>query len=61
MTKRSKESLHKSVILQVASDEEVQWRWSLLSQCIDCENDAAELLEELIKLWVIIRGFAIVV
>ena len=58
MAKRnSDESLYTSVISKVSKDKEVQW--SLLSQCIECENDSMELLEELIKLWVTIRVFSI--
>lgn len=55
----SGESLQKSVITKIAVNEEVKWRWGLLSNCIDCESDSKELLEELIKLWVTIRGFSV--
>ena len=54
----SKESLRAIVIKRVAGNDEVQWRWALLSQCIDSEEDNTELLEEIVQLWVTVRGFA---
>lgn len=33
--------------------------WTLISHCIDCEEDAVELLREVVALWVTIRGFSI--
>ena len=36
----------------------MQWRWALLLQCIDSEEDNTELLEEIVQLWVTVRGFA---
>lgn len=55
----SVESFQKSVIQTITKDEVVQGRWTLLSQCIDSEEDAIELLKEIVTLWVTVRGFSI--
>ena len=39
-------------------NDEVQWRWNLLSQCIDCDEESKELLTEIVQLWVTVRGFS---
>lgn len=57
---KSKEDLQGSVIAKVVESEEVQWNWTLVSQCILCAEDSNELLREIIALWVTIRGFSIV-
>ena len=41
------------------SNDDVQWNWTLLSQCIESEDNAIELLCEIVKLWVTIRGFSL--
>lgn len=43
----------------VFDDEEIQWYWLLLSNDIDSQEDANELLTDIITLWVTIRGFSI--
>lgn len=47
------------VIKKVADNEDVQWHWTLISQCIDSEEDAVELLHEIVFLWVTLRGFSL--
>ena len=55
----SKDAFKESVIKKVQNSEEVQWNWTLISQCMDAEEDATELLREIVTLWVTIRGFSI--
>lgn len=43
----------------VVDDEEVKWYWLLLSQHIESEVSAKELLTDIATLWVTIRGFSI--
>ncbi len=47
------------VIKKIADNEDVQWHWTLISQCIDSEEDAVELLHEIVFLWVTVRGFSL--
>lgn len=47
------------VIDAVASDDDVQFHWVLLSCDITNEEDAISLLKEIIGLWLTIRGFSI--
>ena len=49
----------KLVIERVTTNSDVQWSWTLISKCIDSEEDAIELLQEIVTLWVTIRGFSI--
>ena len=49
-----KQDVH-SVIIQ---NDDVQFHQSVLSQDIDDPDDAQELLTEIVKLWVTIRGFS---
>ena len=44
----------------VMKNEDVQWYWTLLSQNIDSEDAAIELLKEIVQLWVTVRGFSLV-
>ena len=44
---------------RIMHNEAVEWNWTLLSQCIDAESDAIELLEAIVTLWVTVRGFSI--
>ena len=55
----SKEEFKELVIKGITDNEEVQWNWTLISQCIVSEDDALELLREVVTLWVMIRGFSI--
>ena len=48
------------VIQKIMDSEEVQWNWTLISQCIILADDSTELLREIVTLWVTIRGFSIV-
>ena len=54
-----KETFRRAVINQVVQDENVQFRWSLLSQDINKPEDAETLLTEIVTLWVTIRGFSV--
>jgi threonine/homoserine/homoserine lactone efflux protein len=47
------------VVTKIANNDEVQWHWTLISQCIDSEADAVELLHQIVLLWVTIRGFSL--
>ena len=40
----SREAFKELVIEQIAHSEEVERKWTLISQCIDVEDDAIELL-----------------
>ena len=40
-------------------DDDVQWEWCLLSQDIDSYEEGAEVLNDIVKLWVTIRGFSL--
>ena len=40
----SREAFKELVIEQTAHSEEVERKWTLISQCIDVEDDAIELL-----------------
>ena len=54
-----KEAFQTSVIKRIVESEEVQFNWTLISQCINSEEEAIELLENIVTLWVTTRGFAI--
>ena len=43
----------------MASDDNVQFYWAMLSVDIENEDHAIELLKEIIGLWVTMRGFSI--
>lgn len=58
-TSKSKDDIQLHVIDKIVNNEDIQWYWTLLSQCIDAEDHAIELLQEIVKLWVTIRGFAL--
>ena len=47
------------LVMKVTSNEDVQFMWALLSQDIDSEEDSVELLKDIVKLWITIRGFSI--
>ena len=53
------EDFKQDVIKKIMNQEDVQWHWTLISQCIDSEEDAIELLYEIVLLWVTVRGFAL--
>ena len=55
----STDVFRQQVIMKIAGNEDVQWYWTLISQSIDSEEDAVELLHEVVKLWVTIRGFSL--
>ncbi len=53
-----KETFMQNVHDRVADNEDVQFYWAVLSQDIDDPNHDQELLGEIIKLWVTVRGFS---
>ena len=55
-----KDSFKQNVHDVVVANEEVQFFWCVLSQDIDEPEHSEELLFEIVKLWVSIRGFSIV-
>ena len=55
----STDAFKQDVVKKIADNEGVQWHWTLISQCIDSEEDAVELLHQIVLLWVTIRGFSL--
>lgn len=47
------------IIRFVTSDSDVLFHWEMLSVDIENAQNSAELLEEIVKLWLTIRGFSI--
>ena len=56
---KSRDGCKEELIKTVASNDEVQFMWSMLSVDID-DSFSYELLDDIIKLWVTIRGFSTV-
>ncbi len=55
-----KQSFKKNVHSKVVDNDEIQFYWTLLSQEIDNPPDhAQELLQEIVNLWVTVRGFSL--
>lgn len=46
------------LIHAVVEDQEVEFLWTILSVDINDEEDARELLQEIVELWITIRGFS---
>ena len=44
---------------KILNDDDIQWEWCLLSQDIDSSNESAEVLKDIVKLWVTVHGFSI--
>ena len=57
---KSCDDFKQRVIDNVMKNENVQWYWTLLSQDIDSEDAAIELLKEIVQLWVTVQGFSLV-
>ena len=53
--KKNKETIIKAV----SSNDNIQFFWTMLSVDIINESHATQLLEEIIGLWITIRGFSI--
>ena len=53
------DTFKEEVIKKIVDHDDVQWHWTLISQCIDSEEHAVELLQEIVFLWVTIRGFSL--
>ena len=49
----------KSIVDSVLKDTDVRFFWSMLSVDVDIEEDANELLVNIIDMWLTIRGFSI--
>ena len=49
----------KEVTKAVVEDDEVQFKWTLLTPVFDSDEEAQELLHEIVQLWVTVRGFSI--
>ena len=47
-----------SVMKAISEDVDVQFYWTLVSQDIDNEEDAVELLTEICDMWVTVRDFS---
>ena len=58
-TSKNSEDFKENVISKIVDNEDVQFHWTLISQCIDKEEDATWLLFEIVKLYVTVRGFSI--
>ena len=58
-TQVSTDSFKRDVIEKIVKSQNIQWHWTLISQCIDSEEEAIELLNEIVTLWVTVRGFSI--
>ena len=63
MVKQSSKSSHEFKqrgIDNVIKNEDIHCYWTLLSQDIDSEDAAIELLKEIVQLWVTVRTFSLV-
>lgn len=58
-TQVSADSFKRDVIQKIMRSRNIQWHWTLISQSIDSEEEAIELLKEIVTLWVTVRGFSI--
>ncbi len=59
MLNSSQERLQDDVIKKITDDENVHSQWILISQSIDKQEDTCWLLNEVVKLYVVIRGFSV--
>jgi len=51
-------SSKQSLVCDVMEDEDVQFCWTMIAVDIDREEDAQELLQNIVELWLTIRGFS---
>ncbi len=58
-TKSDRDSFTQDVLHKVSNNDNVQFHWTILSQEIDDPHDSEELLNEIVRLWVTVRGFSI--
>ena len=56
---RSQVETKDKLICDVIADPKVELSWTILSSDIDDEDEAGKLLQEIVKLWVTIRGFSL--
>lgn len=54
-----KQNFQENVHSKAVDNDTIQFYWTLLSQEIDNPDHAHELLEEIVKLWVTVRGFSL--
>jgi len=52
-----KQTFHRSVLDTIASNDDVQFYWTLLSHNIQEPRDLESLLLEIVALWVTVRGY----
>lgn len=57
--KRDDEDLKISIVNSVASDENIQFYWTILSVDIESEDQAILVLKQVIGTWLTVRGFSI--
>ena len=60
MAQKTCKDFKQEVIEKIAGDENVQFNWCLVSQEIVLEKDQQALLQDIVQLWVTVRGFSIV-
>ena len=51
-------SSKQSLVCDVMEDEDVQFCWTMIAVDIDREEDAQELLQNIVELWLTIQGFS---
>ncbi len=59
-SKSDKTAFKSNVHDNILENEDIQFHWTLLSQDIDSPEDSHALLSEIVKLWITVRGFAMV-
>lgn len=57
--KTSDNDLRESIINSVATDDNIQFYWTILSVDIENEIHATEVLQQIIGTWLTVRGFSI--
>jgi len=55
----SRDQFKEEIINTIIKNEVIQSYWTLISKCITSEEDAVELLREIVSVWVTIRGFSL--
>ena len=58
-TTETQKNVKESVIKKISEDCDVQFYWTLISQDIDDEEHAIELLIDIADMWITIRGFSL--
>lgn len=47
------------LVEEIVEDDDIQWEWCLVSQDIDSIEESMEVLKDIVKLWVTVRGFSL--